>query len=695
MATLEELVVSLVAETSGLRAELANAAKATQDATSTMNDAVEEFSKSSSDHMGFFQTATATAAGFLASEFAEYAVEKAKEALKLLVEQLKLGVDAAEKQETAFTRLANSLAISGHYSSEAQKGLEDFSHEMEKTTGVQDDVIAKNLALLSSLTKLDSEGLQKAQKAALDMSAAMGIDLNTATLLVSKGIEGNVSAFTRYGVSIQEGSTKAEQFTNVVNALEKSFGGAAEGSMKTFQGATLGLTNAFHNMSEAVGNTIVQNPVVIAMMQQLAEVFEELEKYVQDNSDLIREDLAKGFIFVADAIGVMAQIGDSVFRSLYASIEGLKLGLDAIVGSVNWLGDKLGIVKDEDPFSSLKKTAEALDKTINEETALGKLATTMADVGYAGEQAFAKIGAAAKTTKPTIDEQGKALEELGGKEKQILLAFAQGLADEAQALDSSYNYENSKRQLALETELAQLKEHNKNKFDLQNDDFKTQQKNLAAHYADEQASLVKARQHDLISDTQFDAASLALSRKHDLEEKKLEQDMTKFKEAEQAARNQGYMTFLDGISALTQSSNKELQDIGKAAAITKATIDAYLAIQNALANVPFPANIAASVGIGVLAFANVAKIAGIGFNEGGTLVGGGANMDTVPASLTKGETVVSRDLTDKLTAFLNNQGDQSSFGGNATIEISLKDHLVEFIEAKILERQRLKISLLT
>jgi len=68
-------------------------------------------------------------------------------------------------------------------------------------------------------------------------------------------------------------------------------------------------------------------------------------------------------------------------------------------------------------------------------------------------------------------------------------------------------------------------------------------------------------------------------------------------------------------------------------------------------------------------------------------------MDTVPARLTKGETVVTRDLTDKMNDFFSGN---TGGGGAQTImvELSLKDQLVEFIEAKIIERQNLNISLL-
>jgi hypothetical protein len=316
VATLEELVISLTAETSGLRAELASAATATQDAAGKMTDAIAKFSESSGEHMNMFQSAMATAAGFLGAEFAEYAVEKAKEALGELVKMLEEGIGAAGKQETAFVRLANSLAMSGNYSEAAQAGLQSFAEEMQKASGIEAGVIGQNLALLSSLTKLDSEGLQKAQKAALDMSAALGIDLNTATHMVAKGIEGHIQAFARYGITIQEGSTKAETFANIINTLDKSFGGAAEGSMQTFEGSLRGLKLSFDDIFKAIGQVVVQNPVVIAMVRELSKVFDDLKTYVSENSDALRDNLANALLFVVDTLGTLLKVTPAPPRRL-------------------------------------------------------------------------------------------------------------------------------------------------------------------------------------------------------------------------------------------------------------------------------------------------------------------------------------------------------------------------------------------
>lgn len=102
---------------------------------------------------------------------------------------------------------------------------------------------------------------------------------------------------------------------------------------------------------------------------------------------------------------------------------------------------------------------------------------------------------------------------------------------------------------------------------------------------------------------------------------KFESDKLKLQKKFDAQGFAATSTALGQIATLQDSSSEELAAVGKAAAITKATIDGYTAVQSALANVPYPFNFAAAALVGVAAASNVAKIASVG---GG---GGGANFD--------------------------------------------------------------------
>jgi hypothetical protein len=93
---------------------------------------------------------------------------------------------------------------------------------------------------------------------------------------------------------------------------------------------------------------------------------------------------------------------------------------------------------------------------------------------------------------------------------------------------------------------------------------------------------------------------------------------------EKLARASG---FFGQFASLQNSSNRKLAAIGRAAAIAQATIDGVLAVQKALATIPFPFNIAAATAVGAMAAVNVAKIAGVkGFAVGGYTGDGAAGQ---------------------------------------------------------------------
>lgn len=63
------------------------------------------------------------------------------------------------------------------------------------------------------------------------------------------------------------------------------------------------------------------------------------------------------------------------------------------------------------------------------------------------------------------------------------------------------------------------------------------------------------------------------------------------------------------LATLAGSENRKLAAVGKAAAVTQATIDGVLGVQKALASAPPPINFVLAAAVGVAAAANVAKIA--------------------------------------------------------------------------------------
>jgi len=157
------------------------------------------------------------------------------------------------------------------------------------------------------------------------------------------------------------------------------------------------------------------------------------------------------------------------------------------------------------------------------------------------------------------------------------------------------------------------------------------------------------------------AAETDFQKKKDFLEQKGVVQRKMLLEQENKEKLQGYSTFFSGLSALTESSNKQIAAIGKAAAIANATMNAYVAIQNALANVPYPANIAAAIGIGVQAFANVAKISGVQLAEGGIVM---------PTPGGTQATIGEGDRAEAVIPLPKNFDPDSGLGGGMTINFN-------------------------
>ena len=152
------------------------------------------------------------------------------------------------------------------------------------------------------------------------------------------------------------------------------------------------------------------------------------------------------------------------------------------------------------------------------------------------------------------------------------------------------------------------------------------QQALVAQYEQTFAQIDMLRQNDLISE------ETAVQIKARLNAQLYEQQLS------------GARQFFGSLASLSRSENRELAAIGKAAAVTQATIDGVLAVQKALASSPPPMNYALAAAVGIQTASNVAKIMaqtpgfafGGDFTVGGT---GGTDSQMVAFRATPGERV--------------------------------------------------------
>jgi hypothetical protein len=153
--------------------------------------------------------------------------------------------------------------------------------------------------------------------------------------------------------------------------------------------------------------------------------------------------------------------------------------------------------------------------------------------------------------------------------------------------------------------------------------------------------------------------------------------------------------FNNNMQALMSSSSKELFEIGKAYSIAKATIDTWEGAQAAYKAFSYfpPLAIAAAAAATAAGLSRVASISSTTFKaqEGGVVPGIGRG-DKVNSLLEPGEGILRRDTMKRIEENLNS-GSGIGSSGEISLKIGFADQAFEIIEAKLLERKRIGISL--
>ncbi len=154
------------------------------------------------------------------------------------------------------------------------------------------------------------------------------------------------------------------------------------------------------------------------------------------------------------------------------------------------------------------------------------------------------------------------------------------------------------------------------------------------------------------------------------------------------------------LSALQSSKNKELKAIGKAAAIADITIktaQSAMAIFAGFASIPIvgvPLGIAGAAAAVAFGAEQISQI--VAAEEGGMITGGVPGVDSVPVLAMPGELVVPKQNFEEVVSAVSTRRQGEAAGtstGFAEIVISLKGDLMDFIETKLVERERLQISI--
>lgn len=330
-------------------------------------------------------------------------------------ELLKEGVMASAREfaaaEVVGAQLDAVLRSTGGSAGVTREQIDTLATRLQDLSGTEDEVIQRGAALMLTFTQVKDDVFPQAIEAALNLSMAMGTDLQSSIIQVGKALNEpiqGVSALRRVGVQLSdEQEAQIKQFMElndiasaqkiILGELETQFGGVAAAMGDTTTGSANKLKAAWGDLLEVMGEDSAgvwkkSNEALTEFIQNMTDVQSQYMKYKdileEVNPKLHQQLLATGRITpemrnIADQYIRAEETGRAWERALreqnttieqqIPQVERLTMSNQQMWGL---MGNFQGIAD---------KYAESMDKLKKEESALLAEKQKLIDMGYSEE----------------------------------------------------------------------------------------------------------------------------------------------------------------------------------------------------------------------------------------------------------------------------------------------------------------------
>jgi hypothetical protein len=316
-------------------------------------------------------------------------------------------LQAAAEDQKSVALLEKQLRNSVGATTAMVGATEQFISKMQFASGVADSQLRPSLATLVRATG-DLTQAQDLLGLALDLSAGANVDLETASLALSKAQNGQLGALTKLGIALDPAIIKSKDFAAAQRELEKQFGGASLAAANTFEGQMRRLGVVFDEVQETIGYAILNN-------RYFKDALDKLPGAAQAAVDAFgKKGLGGAFDAFVSNMGITGLYVQKFTLSVQLQFARMKagvvevldnmlLGMGRFIGVTQELGDELGdlgITKVTELEMKFNSVLIAIDDT------RAKMLAT--------EAATARLAGQAELLKPTVDGVTTAFESMGG-----------------------------------------------------------------------------------------------------------------------------------------------------------------------------------------------------------------------------------------------------------------------------------------
>ena len=260
-------------------------------------------------------------------------------------------IDLAKEQARVEAQLNAVIKSTGGAAGVSAEQIKEMAAGFQAVTNFGDEATIASSNVLLTFTKIGGDVFPRAQKAILDMSAALGQDLQSSTIQVGKALNDpirGVSALQRVGItftdsqrdmiqSLQEAGDVAGAQAVILKELETQFKGSAEAAVEADGGITQA-ENAMGDLQEQIGAKMIpimvkfkqaQLAVVSTVVNRIIPAFNKLrptfEKFGRTARRIFDETRAKISLFIDGFKGI-----------------GTTLNPDSMLAKFNRMGQTVG-----------------------------------------------------------------------------------------------------------------------------------------------------------------------------------------------------------------------------------------------------------------------------------------------------------------------------------------------------------------
>lgn len=163
-----------------------------------------------------------------------------------------------------------------------QRQLEQLAVNMQKLVGISDETTKSAIALGLQMG-IESEHIERATKVAIDLSMALGVNLETAMRMLARGTEGNIGALSRYIPALRELNLESASTEEILNAVEQRVGGISEMMSGSVLAHTNRLKESFGDLKEEIGRGLA--PAINSLVSGLSNLIEKMTTVIKQNND--------------------------------------------------------------------------------------------------------------------------------------------------------------------------------------------------------------------------------------------------------------------------------------------------------------------------------------------------------------------------------------------------------------------------